>query len=72
MFPVERRALTWSQSSKSKKAEKNAKSASIKMSRDLDDEVSDEQRARMERQGMGIFGGVNKGEEELFGQFTDE
>ena len=36
------------------------------MNKELDQEMTDEERARKEKSGMGIFGGVNKGEEQLF------
>mmetsp|Transcript_25316 Transcript_25316/g.59050 ORF Transcript_25316/g.59050 Transcript_25316/m.59050 type:complete len:717 (-) Transcript_25316:679-2829(-) len=43
-----------------------AKSAALAVARELDSEMTDEQRERMEKQGMGTFGGINKGEEQLF------
>jgi len=48
------------------KKERAAKSAAIAMSKELESEMTDEERARKEKAGMGLFGGINKGEEELF------
>eukprot|EP00966_Prymnesium_polylepis_P033945 789199-Prymnesium_polylepis.1 len=48
------------------KKERAAKSAAIAMSKELDTELTEEERERKEKAGMGLFGGVNKGEEELF------
>ena len=49
-----------------KKAEKQAKAAAFAMSKELDTEMTDEQRERLEKSGMGIGGGLDKGEAELF------
>ena len=46
--------------------ERQAKSAAIAMAKELDSEMTDEERARKEKSGMGLFGGINKGEDELF------
>jgi hypothetical protein len=48
------------------KKERAAKAEAIAMAKDLDSEMTDEERARKEKSGMGLFGGVNKGEDELF------
>ena len=48
------------------KKERLAKAAAHAMNKELDSEMTDEERARKEKAGMGIFGGVNKGEEQLF------
>jgi hypothetical protein len=45
-----------------------AKQAAFNMAKELDSEMTDEQRERMEKSGMGIGGGVNKGEDSLFGE----
>jgi ATP-binding cassette subfamily F protein 2 len=49
------------------KKERAEKAAAIAMSKELDSEMTEEERARKEKSGMGLFGGVNKGEEQLFG-----
>jgi len=46
--------------------ERKAKSAAIALNRELDSEMDDEQRERMEKTGMGIGGGVDKGEAKFF------
>mmetsp|Transcript_22705 Transcript_22705/g.49616 ORF Transcript_22705/g.49616 Transcript_22705/m.49616 type:complete len:703 (+) Transcript_22705:142-2250(+) len=48
------------------KKERAAKQAAFAMQKELDSEMTDEQRQRLEKQGMGIHGGINKGEEQLF------
>jgi hypothetical protein len=48
------------------KKERAAKAAAFAMAKELDSEMTDEERARKEKAGMGLYGGVNKGEEELF------
>lgn len=48
------------------KKEREAKNAAFKMNKELDSEMTEEERERKEKSGMGLFGGVNKGEEELF------
>ena len=48
------------------KKERAEKAAAIAMSKELDSEMTEEERARKEKSGMGLFGGVNKGEEQLF------
>jgi len=48
------------------KKERAAKSAAIALARELDSEMTEEQRERMEKSGMGVGGGINKGEENLF------
>lgn len=50
-----------------KKQEKAAKQAAFQMQKELDSEMTEEERAAKEKSGMGIFGGLNKGEEQLFG-----
>ena len=47
--------------------ERAEKEAAFAMKKELDSEMTDEERARKEKAGMGLFGGVNKGEEQLFG-----
>ena len=47
--------------------ERAAKSAAIALAAQLDSEMSFEERERMERSGMGVGGGLNKGEDQLFG-----
>ena len=49
------------------KKEKAAKQAAFEMQKELDSEMGDEERAAKERAGMGLFGGLNKGEDQLFG-----
>ena len=49
------------------KKEREAKKAAFAMKQELDSEMSEEQRERMEKSGMGIGGGLNKGEDQLFG-----
>lgn len=46
--------------------DRQAKSAAIALARELDSEMTDEQRERMEKSGMGIGGGLDKGEAVLF------
>jgi len=48
------------------KKERAAKEAAFAMAKELDNEMTEEEAARMEKKGMGLFGGVNKGEEVLF------
>ena len=49
------------------KKEKLAKQAAFAMQKELDSEMTDEQRERMEKSGMGVgMGGMNTGAEELF------
>ena len=48
------------------KKERAAKAAAFAMAKELDSEMTDEQRERMVNSGMGIGGGLNKGEDELF------
>ena len=49
------------------KKEKLAKQAAFQMQKELDSEMTDEQRERMEKSGMGVgMGGMNTGAEELF------
>ena len=47
--------------------ERAAKSAALALAAQLDSEMSFEERERMERSGMGVGGGLNKGEDQLFG-----
>lgn len=47
--------------------DRQAKSAAIALSRELDSEMTEEERQRLEKSGMGVGGGVNKGEAVLFG-----
>ena len=49
------------------KKEKQAKAAAFAMQKELDSEMGDEERAAREKSGMGLFGGLNKGEDQLFG-----
>ena len=49
------------------KKERLAKQAAFAMSKELDSEMTDEQRERMEKSGMGVGGGIDKGEATLFG-----
>ena len=50
------------------KKEKIAKQAAFAMQKELDSEMTEEQRQRMEKQGMGgVGGGLNKGQDTLFG-----
>ena len=49
------------------KKERAAKNAAFAMNQELNAEMTDEERERKEKSGMGLFGGVNKGEEILFG-----
>eukprot|EP00966_Prymnesium_polylepis_P211662 4901598-Prymnesium_polylepis.1 len=49
------------------KKEKAAKNAAFAMQKELDSEMTEEERAAKEKSGMGVFGGINKGEEQLFG-----
>ena len=50
------------------KKEKQAKAAAFAMQKELDSEMTDEQRAALEKRGMGVgAGGINQGEDELFG-----
>lgn len=49
------------------KKERAAKDAAFAMAKELDTEMTEEEAARLEKKGMGLFGGVNKGEEVLFG-----
>mmetsp|Transcript_28586 Transcript_28586/g.87476 ORF Transcript_28586/g.87476 Transcript_28586/m.87476 type:complete len:702 (+) Transcript_28586:96-2201(+) len=46
--------------------ERLAKQAAFAMAKELDSEMSEEQRQRMEKSGMGVGGGLNKGEDALF------
>jgi len=48
------------------KKEKAAKQAAFQMQKELDSEMTEEERQAKEKAGMGIFGGLNKGEEQLF------
>ena len=48
--------------------ERLAKQAAFAMAKELDSEMSEEQRQRMEKSGMGVGGGLNKGEDALFGE----
>ena len=48
------------------KKERAAKNAAIAMAKELDSEMTEEERERKEKAGMGVFGGLNKGEDELF------
>lgn len=48
------------------KKEREAKKAAFAMKQELDSEMTEEQRQRMEKSGMGIGGGLNKGEDQLF------
>ena len=47
--------------------ERQEKNAIHAMNKELDSEMTDEERERKLKAGMGTFGGVNKGEEQLFG-----
>ena len=49
------------------KKERQAKAAAFAMMQELDSEMTEEQRQRMEKSGMGVGGGLNKGEDILFG-----
>lgn len=49
------------------KKERAAKAAAHAMNKELDSEMTEEERQRKEKAGMGLFGGINKGEETLFG-----
>ena len=49
------------------KKEKAAKQAAFAMQKELDSEMTEEERAAKEKSGMGLFGGLNKGEDQLFG-----
>ena len=49
------------------KKEKLAKQAAFAMQKELDSEMTEEERAAKEKAGMGLYGGLNKGEDELFG-----
>ncbi len=48
------------------KKEREAKKAAFAMKQALDSEMTEEDRQRMEKSGMGVGGGLNKGEEKLF------
>jgi len=48
------------------KKEREAKKAAHAMKQALDSEMTEEERQRMEKSGMGVGGGLNKGEEKLF------
>jgi len=48
--------------------ERLAKNAAHNMAKELDVEMTDEERERKAKSGMGIGGGVNKGEDSLFGE----
>ena len=48
------------------KKERAAKAEAIRTARELDSEITDEERARREKSGMGAFGGLDKGEAVLF------
>jgi hypothetical protein len=48
------------------KKERAEKNAAFAMAKELDSEMTEEERLRKEKSGMGLFGGVNKGEDELF------
>ena len=48
--------------------ERQAKNAAFAIAQELDSEMTDEQRERMQKSGMGVgMGGINSGEEKLFG-----
>ena len=53
------------------KKEKAAKQAAFAMQQELDSEMTEEERAAKEKSGMGLYGGLNKGEDELFGAATN-
>lgn len=48
------------------KKERAAKAAAFAMKQELDSEMTEEQKERMANSGMGIGGGLNKGEDQLF------
>jgi len=48
------------------KKERAAKEAAFAMKKALDSEMTEEDRQRMAKSGMGVFGGINKGEVQLF------
>ena len=43
------------------------KQAAFAMNQELNSEMTEEERERLEKSGMGIGGGLNKGEDTLFG-----
>ena len=47
--------------------ERAAKNAAFAMQQELNSEMTEEEMARLEKSGMGIGGGLDKGEAELFG-----
>ena len=49
------------------KKERAAKSAAIALAKELDSEMTEEDRERMVNRGMGVGGGLDKGETQLFG-----
>ena len=49
------------------KKEREAKQAAFAMKKALDTEMTEEEAQRMEKSGMGVGGGLNKGEAQLFG-----
>jgi len=49
------------------KKERQEKMAAFAMAKELDSEMTDEERERKLKSGMGLHNGVNKGEEQLFG-----
>jgi hypothetical protein len=53
-----------------KKQEKAAKQAAFEMSKELDSEMTEEERERKLKSGMGVGGGLNTGEDELFGEHS--
>ena len=52
------------------KKERAAKAAAIALAKELDSEMTEEDRERIANKGMGIGGGLNKGEDKLFGAAT--
>lgn len=63
-FPEENQSSP--QSAAMPKKEREAKKAAFAMKQELDSEMTEEQRERLEKSGMGIGGGLNKGEAQLF------
>ena len=49
------------------KKEREAKKAAFAMKQELDSEMTEEDRQRIQKSGMGVGGGLNKGEDQLFG-----
>ena len=54
------------------KKERAVKNAAIALAKELDTEMTEEEKERMERSGMGVGkGGINSGETELFSARPD-